>query len=829
MGASLQGYWKTTAKRLAGLSAALLLFCSAAVYAQTISIVSGNGQLICSACPNKPFAFDPLVVAVKDASGRPVPNATVAWTVTNPPGSEGRVISATTTTGADGTSSNTFFLPAPLSLLATYVQATVTATAFGSSVTFTETNSSVTTSTGIALIATSILSPTPGVTLTGSPGSVSSVPVHIAVASFSPGGPVSGVEVRVVSDPALPASATCVPASGSVSGAVLTDTTGNAVCNLKFGSATGNGQIRIYVGAKYAVYGPFNIQVNASPGPPPTGPGAAQLVATPASLVFHYPGTLSQTVAVSSSTGTVAYTAAVQMGIARIDWITVSTPTGPASNNGPSTFQVTIAPQSLQPGTYWATIVIHPNNGAPDTSVTAQVIVETATATPSVIAVAPSTLNVKQTAGGAPLAAGVVNITSSVPASQFSASISGAAWLSIGPTAGTTPGQLIVSVSGAGLQPGNYTGAITISVPGASNSPISIPVNLAVEPAQNLRLSTTSLAFVSRGEPQPPPSQTVTAAASNGSLSFIAVTAVTSPQPGNWLSVTPPGGTTGDAGMNLVVSVNPSGLAPGVYTGTITLVAPSAANSPQAIAVTYAVGSPPAPAPGAVVNAGSNAPGAVSPGEIISIYGSNLGPSPGVSSSTEGGYIQTAVVDTRVTFDDIPAPLLFVSDTQINAIVPYGVAGRAVTRVAVTYKNATSAVLTLNVADAAPGIFVNPGGQGAILNENGSINSPANAAAKGSVIVIYATGEGATDPVGTDGKIIPADITQLKKPVLPVTVTIGGYTASVQYAGSAPGLVSGAFQVNAVVPNEAPSGDAVPVTITVGTARSQGNATVAIR
>ena len=64
------------------------------------------------------------------------------------------------------------------------------------------------------------------------------------------------------------------------------------------------------------------------------------------------------------------------------------------------------------------------------------------------------------------------------------------------------------------------------------------------------------------------------------------------------------------------------------------------------------------------------------------------------------------------------------------------------------------------------------------------------------MIVLFATGEGITSPFGTDGKIIAADVRQLLKPVSPVTVTIGGFPAEVQYAGSAPGSVSGALQVN---------------------------------
>src|SRR5437870_651668 len=97
----------------------LLAFDSVPASAQSLAIVSGNGQLICSSCPTRTFTFDPLVVVVKDARGNPLSNATVTWTVNNPRGSDGRVGAASTVTGADGTAGNTLFLSAPIMLLQT--------------------------------------------------------------------------------------------------------------------------------------------------------------------------------------------------------------------------------------------------------------------------------------------------------------------------------------------------------------------------------------------------------------------------------------------------------------------------------------------------------------------------------------------------------------------------------------------------------------------------------------------------------------------------------------------------------------------------------------
>jgi uncharacterized protein (TIGR03437 family) len=283
------------------------------------------------------------------------------------------------------------------------------------------------------------------------------------------------------------------------------------------------------------------------------------------------------------------------------------------------------------------------------------------------------------------------------------------------------------------------------------------------------------------------------------------------------------------------VAVNPQGLSPGIYSGTVTVTSPNTGNSPQRINVTYTVTAIPTPAPTAVTNAGSFQPGPVAPGEIITIRGTNMGPpAPGVVATISGNSLPATLADTQVTFDNIPSPLLYVSDTQINAIVPYGITGRAQTRVVVASKGTPSTAIVLNVADSAPDIFPSgapgvPSNQAAALNADGSFNGPNNPAAKGTAIVIYATGEGQTNPAGTDGLIIPLDVNALKKPSLTVRVTIGGQEAEVQYAGSAPGFVSGALQINAVVPPGAPSGGSVPISFSVGNNSSNNNFRVAIR
>lgn len=228
----------------------------------------------------------------------------------------------------------------------------------------------------------------------------------------------------------------------------------------------------------------------------------------------------------------------------------------------------------------------------------------------------------------------------------------------------------------------------------------------------------------------------------------------------------------------------------------------------------------------AVLNGASWAPGPVSPGLIVTITGQGMGPAQGVASGIPLG---TELAGTRVWFDDLPAPLLYASEKQVNAIAPYALAGRGSVRLVVEYRGVRSDAVDLEVAPAAPGLFTLDGsgrGQGAILNQDYSVNGPSNPAARNSIVILYATGEGQTTPPGQDGKLASEP---LPRPVLPVTVEIGDVQAPVLYAGGAPQMVAGVMQVNVRVPARAPVGSAVPVKIKVGNYESQPGVTMAIK
>jgi uncharacterized protein (TIGR03437 family) len=232
-----------------------------------------------------------------------------------------------------------------------------------------------------------------------------------------------------------------------------------------------------------------------------------------------------------------------------------------------------------------------------------------------------------------------------------------------------------------------------------------------------------------------------------------------------------------------------------------------------------------------LVDAASNQPGAVTPGKIVVLYGSRLGPSQLVQTSVgSDGRVANSLGGTQVLFDGVPAPLLYTSSGQVAAVTPYEINGKLGTQVQVRNGSLISDPLALPVAPVAPSIFsANLSGTGpsAILNEDGlTPNSFAAPAAKGSIVSIYATGEGQTLPGGIDGLLMAGST--LPKPALPVSVLIDGQPAEVLYAGAVPGAVAGLLQVNARIPFEASSGT-VTIAIQVGSAASQPGMTVAVK
>jgi uncharacterized protein (TIGR03437 family) len=231
-----------------------------------------------------------------------------------------------------------------------------------------------------------------------------------------------------------------------------------------------------------------------------------------------------------------------------------------------------------------------------------------------------------------------------------------------------------------------------------------------------------------------------------------------------------------------------------------------------------------------VVNAASYAAGAVSPGMIVVIAAPGFGP-PAIATlqlTPDGSAVATEVGQTQVLFDGVAAPMVYSVSGQISAVVPYETAGEVTTQMQVMYQGQVSNTVTIPVVASEPGLFSldsSGTGPGAIRDAQFNLNSASNPAAVGAVVLLYATGEGQTSPAGVDGKLAVAP---LPAPLLPVTVTIAGINAPVQYAGAAPGLVAGVMQINVQIPDGVPSGPQ-PVIVQVGQDQSQSGVTVAIQ
>jgi uncharacterized protein (TIGR03437 family) len=234
----------------------------------------------------------------------------------------------------------------------------------------------------------------------------------------------------------------------------------------------------------------------------------------------------------------------------------------------------------------------------------------------------------------------------------------------------------------------------------------------------------------------------------------------------------------------------------------------------------------PVPSIGWVANAASQQRSGVSPGEIITIYATASGPPVGAGLVLDdSGRVARELNGMRLLFDGIPSPLLYVSNSQANAVVPYEIGASGATTLQLEYNGTRSAEWGVLITAAAPGIFtldMSGKGQAAVLNQDNSINGASNPAAPGSVIQIFATGEGMTIPGGITGD-------EANRPKLPVTVSISGVDAPVLYAGSSPGSIAGLVQVNAIVPAVVAVGDLVPLSLTIGSVTSPGGPTIAVQ
>jgi hypothetical protein len=210
----------------------------------------------------------------------------------------------------------------------------------------------------------------------------------------------------------------------------------------------------------------------------------------------------------------------------------------------------------------------------------------------------------------------------------------------------------------------------------------------------------------------------------------------------------------------------------------------------------------------------------VAPGEIVTIFGSGMGPSePAKLSVTSERRLATTLAGVRILFDGMPAPLVYVSEKQSSVIVPYGVAGRSSVDVQIEYNGVRSDAVTVPVLASRPGIFSLDGtgrGQALILNEDGTLNSAENPARRGSI-----------------------ELNVLPRTTLPVSAIfdlgsnefqVSAKPGEVLYAGGVSGSVAGLLQLNVRVPaNAVATGNRVPFLLIIGSHWTVHQVTIALR
>jgi uncharacterized protein (TIGR03437 family) len=617
---------------------------------------------------------------------------------------------------------------------------------------------------------------------------------------------------------------------------------------------------------------------------------ATGITASPTSLSFAYqvnsttlPAATKVTITLPSGTSSstvISVTATSTVGgvLTTQGWLAAT----PGSGHSPLALTVTANATGLAPGSYTGNIAIATTPAT--TSLTVPVVLSVSNP-PSTLLIAPQfpanytqpagstnpTLSFTYTTGdpnGPAPSSSVLNVASSgniIPfnvtaatSSSKSASSSGS-WIDVYqqgqlPTAQTSGVALSGSYVGiyvsldattvAALNPGAYSGTVTIAANSAVNGTITVNIILVVSAGGPSLYSIYPNSVVAGPTVDP----VVTIYGEN----FFSTSVVT-------LQLQP---ATSPAiqlvsillSREVLQATIPADLLTAEATWVLAVANPAPPSNPGQLPVTadFAVVSATTPVISSIVNAGSYLPTAIqsgtdlnpvstgltsaAPGEIISIFGQNLGPTTVTPATPTGDplaypqFLDAITVTFQLdAYDAYFAPLLMVSANQINAIVPSEVAQASVgTPIEVQVNNGGNVTtwFPLTVVNEDPGVFTFGGlgqGQGAILNydtttQGYSINSSSSAAARGSTILIYATGLGGLTAPLTDGAVAPSNA---GIPVQdPVTVEIAGQPAVVSYAGTCPGAVAGLVQINAVVPPTVAAGTAVPITVSGGTAAS---------
>lgn len=308
------------------------------------------------------------------------------------------------------------------------------------------------------------------------------------------------------------------------------------------------------------------------------------------------------------------------------------------------------------------------------------------------------------------------------------------------------------------------------------------------------------------------------------SLNFLPVRAGTT----NWLTATL---SQTSAPATVSLAVDPTGLAPGTYRGSVTVASTTAGAGSATVPVTLRV--PPANQPEiksfgyGIANAASYRSNVVAPGEAVVIFGFHFGPPQIATLRLTNNVADTLLAGTRILFDGVPGPMIYAVDGVVSCFVPFSVAGKTYVDVEVEYNGLKSLPVRVPVAEAAPGLLTanaSGGGQGAILNADFTLNADTGSL-PGDVVVLYGSGGGVTVPAAQDGHInaggaLAASVRR---------VFVDGVEVPFEYFGPAPGQIEGVFQVNLRLPANVRRNANLPVMVQIGDFVSQPGVTIRVR
>jgi uncharacterized protein (TIGR03437 family) len=691
-----------------------------------------------------------------------------------------------------------------------------------------------------------------------------------------------------------------------------------------------------------------------------TAAGQPSLSVNPASLNFSYvqqSAARSRTLSVANIGGgslNVNLTATTTAGGG---WLKVSNPTAALGAFASTSVNITADPTGLAPGVYSGVVTTTSVNPAQSVIVPVNM---TVSAVQQTILIPQSGLTFFAVQGGGPTTPQFFNILNTGRGQMSwtvqSSTLSGGSWLSVFPGSGLSDADsalvptVRLDVNPKNLTPGTYVATIQVTAPGADNSPQFVSVFLNVlPPGSNIGpiVQPSALVFSAVAGGEAPGSQAVLVQSlSTNPITFTAGRVTSNGK--DLVTILPGDGTiTSAQPQRLVIQPKITGLAPGIYRGTLTLSfsdgntrniaivlvivssGGSRSSSPESlaqaqagcapttlapvftllldgfnvpvgfpgqvavkviddcanlmtsgnVAVSFsngdspirldslkdgswtqtwtpqhtvssitvtadaevpeqkvkgqvkikggflALASPPVVPAGAVVNGASfAAQGPLAPGSLISIFGNKLAG----AGAADRLPLPMSLGGSTVVIAGVAMPLLFSSDGQVNAVVPFETTVNTTQQMILTRGSSTSVPQALTISAAAPGIFTADSsgkGQGIIFGPSGSVADAAHPVKAGDVVVIYCTGLGKVDhPVPTGS---PAPISPLSNVLSQTSVTIGGTQVAPMFAGLTPGFV-GLYQVNVGIPSGIASGDQVPVFITAAGQNSLP-VTIAIR